>query len=167
MTEIDWKRAEVGGAQLSDDRVYRYALTRMWDLGRPMCVIVGLNPSTADEDALDPTLRRCIRFAHREGYGGLWMGNLFAYRATDPKDMKAQADLAVGPENDRWLRDMAMWAGFGNAIAAWGAHGGWLGRDEEVKRLLGDYRLRCFGRTKAGHPKHPLYLPSDTPLVDL
>jgi hypothetical protein len=163
VTEIDWKAAEQGEAHLSPDRRYRYALRRTWDAGRPVCMIVGLNPSTADESKLDPTLRRCIRFAHGFGYGGFWMGNLFAFRSTDPRAMKLAAD-PVGPDNNSWLIDMARWVGEGNVIFAWGAHGSHRGRDQIVSALLMPYQPRCFGKTKEGQPKHPLYLPSATPL---
>src|SRR5882724_4976365 len=93
------------GAVLSDCERYRYALWRRW-AERPAVLFVGLNPSTADALQDDPTIRRCIRFAKAWGYGALYMGNLFAFRATDPRAMKAEAD-AVGPDNDGWLRQLA------------------------------------------------------------
>jgi len=124
-----------------------------------MCV--GLNPSTATESVDDPTVRRVISFAQREGCDALLMTNAFAYRATDPNDMKAAAD-PIGPENDRWLLECSKMASV--AVAAWGVHGEFMGRGEAVKKLIPG--LRCFGRTKNGHPKHPLYLAADTPLME-
>jgi hypothetical protein len=139
-------------------RTWRYSLVRQWDPTVQTVVFVGLNPSTADETVDDPTIRRCIRFAREWGYGGLVMCNLFAYRATDPKDMKAAED-PVGPENDDYLRSCAQRAGL--VVAAWGAHGGHLGRAQQVvdAGLLGNFTV--LGLTKDGHPRHPLYMRAD------
>jgi hypothetical protein len=83
---------------------YRYTLTRVWDPVLPMTTFVLHNPSTADATQLDPTLRRCVGFAKREGYGGMVILNLYAFRAKDLKVMKAATD-PVGPDNDRVLAD--------------------------------------------------------------
>lgn len=158
----------VKGAHFSDDRAYRYALWRTWDEAAGFVMFIGLNPSTADERADDPTIRRCIGFAKAWGYGGIAMLNLFAFRATDPKVMLAASD-PVGPENDEWLMNYYETAGM--TIAAWGAHGAYRGRDRAVCELrrrdpnaktdtLGEC-LYCLGRTKHGQPRHPLYLPKD------
>lgn len=122
-----------------------------------MCI--GLNPSTADETDNDPTVRRVISFAQREGCDALVMTNAFAFRATEPNDMKAAAD-PVGPENDKWLIECSNLASL--VVAAWGVHGTFKGRCEQVQQLIPN--LLCFGTTKDGHPKHPLYLASETPL---
>src|SRR5690242_6108456 len=104
----------------SDCRAYRYTLWREWDIfDKNYVMFVGLNPSTADERVDDPTIRRCIDFAKRWGYGALCMTNLFAYRATDPRVMKA-FPYPVGPENDKWLVRCAREAGV--VVAAWGNH---------------------------------------------
>lgn len=116
-------------------------------------MFVGLNPSTADETQDDPTIRRCIAFAKSWGYAGLCMTNLFAFRATDPKDMMVAAD-PVGPENDGYL--LALAGDTGVIVAAWGANGTHLGRDADVCKLLPV--LHCLALTKDGHPGHPLYL---------
>ena len=134
-------------------RAYRYTLWREWFGGEGYAMFVGLNPSTADETKDDPTIRRCIAFAKAWGYSGLCMTNLFAFRATDPKDMKATAD-PVGPENDTHLLALAERACV--IVAAWGANGTHKGRDTEVRRLLPP--LYCLALTKDGHPGHPLYL---------
>lgn len=151
---------ERGAAYFSDDRTYRYALSRVWGDG-PMLMFVGLNPSTADEHKLDPTLRRVVTFAQREGCGGFWMANLFAFRATFPRVMLLNPQ-PVGPENDKWLRDIARWCSV--IVCAWGAHGGHRGRDMEVRKLLAGHTLHCLGLTLKLQPKHPLYLPKNTPL---
>lgn len=141
-------------AHLSPCRRYRYALWRRWGEG-PHAMFVGLNPSTADETADDPTIRRCIAFARAWGFGALCMTNLFAYRATQPADMLVQDD-PVGPENDAYLRRLAAEAGV--VVAAWGTHGTHGGRHRVVRDMLpGLHYLRL---TKDGHPGHPLYLPA-------
>lgn len=136
-------------------RTYRYALWREVDAGRPGYVLfVGLNPSTADEFADDPTVRRCRDFVRRWGYGALCLANLFAYRATRPAALKT-ARSPVGRGNDHRLARLA--AGAAVVVAAWGVHGCFAGRDRAVTTLLGG-RLACLGVTKAGHPRHPLYV---------
>lgn len=89
-----------GGAHFSRCRRYRYALWRQWQAAGPMLMLIGLNPSTADAERNDPTIRRCIGFAHDWGFGGVWVLNLFAWRATLPADLKAAAD-PVGPRANR------------------------------------------------------------------
>jgi hypothetical protein len=126
-------------------------------------LFVALNPSTADENR-----QRSDRDAHdglRASRGvqlALTVANLFAFRATDPREMFAAAD-PVGPENDAWLKRLA--GEHETRVAAWGAHGNHRMRDLEVLRLglLGD--MHCLARTKDGHPGHPLYLPGDAPLM--
>ena len=110
-------------AKLSDCRKYRYALWRTWDAEKPFVMFIGLNPSTADETEDDPTIRRCINYAKDWGYGGLCMVNLFAFRATEPNDMKNAID-PIGPENDEWLKNLSKDAGV--IIGAWGNHGEFL-----------------------------------------
>ena len=148
------------GAIISDCGTYRYRLWRRWDAG-PACVFIMLNPSTADATNDDPTIRRCIGFAKREGCGSLEVVNLFAFRATSPADLK-KAEDPVGPENDSYLQQ-AMFYAKGTVIAAWGAHGSYLNRDKDVRQLL-DEPLKCLGMTKTNAPKHPLYIKADQPL---
>lgn len=174
----DWRAIEAGEAHFSEDRLYRYGLKRVWDARRPVGLVIGLNPSTADENTLDATLRRCIRFADREGWGGFWMANLFALRATKPAVMKrhhapvgepifsAWVDgVWIANMNDWWLRRLA--ASCPNRIIfAWGAHGTHQGRAAAVTELLDGHRAYCFGLAGNGMPRHPLMLHRDTPLVD-
>jgi len=143
-------------AKLSDCRNYRFALWRTWDDSKPFAMIIGLNPSTADEVNDDPTLTRCINFAKSWGYGGVCMTNLFAYRATDPKDMKAQRD-PIGVENDMWLTKLANDAGI--VVAAWGNDGSYLNRSNMVVEMLPN--LHYLKMNKSGEPAHPLYLKAD------
>ncbi len=125
-------------------------------------MVIGLNPSTADADEDDPTIRRCIAFADREGCGALAMGNLFALRATDPKAL-LHATNPVGPENERWLRYLGEHVSV--VVAAWGAAPIAKRQAAQVAQMFES--LRCFGRTKSGAPRHPLYLRADTPLMEL
>lgn len=142
-------------------RAYRYTLWREFDLDQRggYAMFIGLNPSTADEVQDDPTIRRCIGFAKRWGYGALCMTNLFAYRAIDPLDMKRHPH-PVGPENEQHLVRCAAEAGV--VVAAWGTHGYFMARGREVSTMLDD--LHCLGVTKDGSPKHPLYLPKNAEL---
>lgn len=143
---------------LSSCRQYRYVLWREWEATQPSyAMFVGLNPSTADETDDDPTIRRCVAYAKRWGYGALCVANLFAYRATEPATMMAQAD-PIGADNDRWLVKTAKDAAI--IVAAWGASGAHLRRDQAVRLLLAG-RLSCLGTTKDGHPRHPLYVKAD------
>lgn len=142
------------GALLSQCRKYRYDLWRTWASGDSYAMFVGLNPSTADEDLDDPTIRRCVAFAKAWGYEGLCMTNLFAYRATAPADMMRALD-PVGPLNDEVLHDRA--AGAGVIVAAWGVHGKFDERERVVRTALP--KLHYLRLTKNGYPGHPLYLP--------
>lgn len=147
-------------ATISECGLYRYRLTREWGAGAT-AVFIMLNPSTADASQDDPTIRRCVGFAKREGCGRLEVVNLFAFRATAPKDMRAAAD-PIGPENDAHIL-AAVTAADGPRIAAWGAHGGQRGK--EVGRRLRGMGLKCLGLTAALAPRHPLYVRGDAPLV--
>src|SRR5262245_13924770 len=145
------------GATFSEYRTYRYQLWRIWDKSNPFMNVIGLNPSTADETKDDPTIRRCIGFAKAWGYGGLYVTNLFAFRATKPKDMKKALD-PIGPDNDLWIQHTAELCKL--VIAAWGENGGFANRDAHVRAMVN--RLHVFRLTpKSRVPEHPLYLPGD------
>jgi len=149
-------------ARFSACRKYRYSLARIWDDSLPRVLFVGLNPSTADDLCDDPTVRRCIGFADRWGYGGLTLVNLFAYRTTDPKGLADVRD-PVGPDNDHWIA--VEQARVESVVAAWGNRGVLLNRDAVVLDTL--EHAHCLGVTKAGCPRHPLYLAAETPLQKL
>lgn len=154
-------------AEISPCGLYRYTLERRWARG-PAALWVMLNPSTADARVDDRTITRCIDFSQELGYGGLLVGNLFALRATYPSELLTHPD-PVGPENEAWLERLIRGAGV--LIAGWGAHPFVMRRPHLVERFLalvaraGNPPVMCLGRTRAGAPKHPLYLPSGTPLV--
>lgn len=140
----------------SDDRIYRYRLMHEWDASMKRVAFIMLNPSTADEQQLDPTLRRCKAFAMRWGFGSMEIGNLFAFRATDPDDMKAARD-PIGPGNDDALRDIAYDADL--VVCAWGAGGDFMDRDEHViAKLRRLHELHAIAFTGNDMPRHPLYL---------
>lgn len=147
-------------AVMSSDGVYRYELRRTWDVGLPPLWWIMLNPSTADALTDDPTIGRCRALAKREHAGGIIVVNLFALRATDPAELRRHPD-PVGPDADRFYPGHDV-----RVVAAWGAHGSLHGRDRHVTRLLTErgVRLRCLGTTKTGAPRHPLYVPGDSPL---
>lgn len=153
-------------AWFSEDRQHRYALLRCLDVGlfgaegdRDINFIM-LNPSTADETLNDPTITRCIGFARRWQYTSLIVTNLFAFRATDPADLKRATD-PVGVENDDYIMKIAKASAA--VVVAWGVHGVHQDRARQVVRLLADAGVtpHCLGTTKDGYPKHPLYLRSD------
>ncbi len=139
---------------------YRYVLTRVWDAAGGKVVFVMLNPSTATEAQNDPTVERCERRARALGFGAFRVVNIFAFRATDPRVMRAQAD-PVGPGNDAAILDSVAWAD--RVICAWGSHGAHLGRGAAVTALLrgAGQPLWHLGLTQAGQPKHPLYIGYD------
>ncbi len=143
-------------AVYSPDSRYRYALTRHWGPG-PRVLFVMLNPSTATEVQNDPTVERCERRARALGCGGFAVANIFAFRATDPKVMRAEID-PVGPENDRTILNLAQQAD--KIICAWGSHGAHRDRGLAVETLLRGTERELFhlGLTLAGQPKHPLYI---------
>lgn len=136
---------------------YRYDLTRVWAPEGSRALFIMLNPSTATELRNDPTVERCERRARALGHGAFRVVNIFAFRATDPKVMRAAAD-PIGPGNDAAIMAGAAWAD--TIICAWGTHGAHLGRGEAVEAALraGGHRLFHLGLTRAGHPRHPLYI---------
>lgn len=146
-------------AVYSDCEAYRYSLTRRWGAGSGVLFIM-LNPSTATEIQNDPTVERCERRARALGHGAFRVTNIFAFRATDPRVMRAAAD-PVGPGNDAVLLEGVAWADM--VLCAWGNHGEHLGRGAEVNRLLRQTGVRLFhlGLTGQGQPRHPLYVSYD------
>jgi len=147
----------VSEATYSDCETYRYALTRVWDTAGRKVLFLMLNPSTATEVQNDPTVERCERRARTLGFGAFRVCNIFAYRATDPRDMRA-ADDPVGPGNDIAILDAIEWAD--EVVAGWGNHGEHLTRGKAVETLLrGQPKApKHLGLTKVGHPTHPLYI---------
>lgn len=146
------------GARFSACRRWRTLLWRCWDDAGPVVNFLMLNPSTADETVLDPTCTRARDYAERWGYGALLVTNVFAWRATDPVEMRAAPD-PVGRGNDAAILRAAKAAQL--VVCAWGNHGLYLGRSEAVQRLLrgAGVALHVLRLNANGEPAHPLYLP--------
>ncbi len=149
-----------GLANFSLCKTYRYTLQRTLSRdGLGICVFIMLNPSTADADTNDPTVRRCVGYADAWGYRTLTVLNAFAFRGTDPKNMKAAED-PVGPDNDHWIHSVCTYSIKSRVIVAWGKDGTHLDRDLAVMKILTERGLPvfCLGINLDGTPKHPLYL---------
>jgi hypothetical protein len=142
---------------------YRYSLWRSWSAHHPRILFILLNPSTADEQKNDPTIRRCMGFARAWKFGSIEVVNLFAYRATNYKDLFNVSD-PVGAENNRFL--MQAVERCSTVVLGWGTRGILLGRDRQVMSLLASRNdLYCLGITRDGQPRHPLYVKGNTYLV--
>lgn len=175
----DYSLDRTGWARFSDDRRMRYRLARsltdtpivvrdsIVECARGVTFLM-LNPSTADAFETDPTIRRCMGFAHAWGADVLQVVNLFALRATDPRDLyEPGADIGDGHLNDGEL--MAACLDVSRVVGAWGAHGSLRDRGRNVLAKLKRFnvKLEHLGLTKRGHPKHPLYLKASTELAVL
>ena len=150
------------GALFSPDCRFRYRLWRRWGTG-PLCVWVMLNPSTADANKDDNTIRRCVGFARMWGFAGIEVVNLYPLVSTDAKAMLRCPDrhgpLGVAPIRSA-LRDHR------NAVCAWGAHaepGVATLVADCAEREIGWENVSCLGLTKSGQPRHPLRIAYATP----
>lgn len=159
----------IKAAVIEDD--YRYHLSRIW---RPELGLMGyimLNPSTADAEQDDATIRKCIGFAERNGLGGIIVANLWGFRATDPRAMKSHVKAgkdAIGPKNDEFILNVAKQSKI--LVCAWGNHGSFGGRDKEVRQLLRANGHKSFSLgplSKTRQPAHPLMLAYATGLEEL
>jgi hypothetical protein len=152
-------------AAISSCGNYRWWLTREWSPGGFMPFVM-LNPSTADANFDDPTIRRCMGFAQRAGAGGIFVVNLYSFRATNPREMLSNAD-PYGPEHLIHLRSACVISNRTGRpmVCAWGANGGHQGADQDFLIMAAEENaaLVCLGKTKEGHPKHPLYIRGDQP----
>ena len=160
--QVVWEHGLDGGlAEFDPTKRYRYRLRRVWGDPSNSCCFVMLNPSTADAFRNDPTIRRCLGFAQAWGHGALSVVNLFAWRATDPRELAHGIEDPVGPGNDVSIEDEA--GGAGRVVFAWGADPMAVKRGAEVARWLRKIcDPVCLGTTKAGAPRHPLYVPAAT-----
>ncbi len=165
---------EDGYAVFSEDRVYRYALWRLWDSTKPAVVFIMLNPSTADGQTDDPTIRKCVGFTKRWGGGALVVVNLFAFRATDPKVLMAHHNeeyyagrVVDAPNNEYWI-DSAIEGkicpNVDKIVCAWGPKGTFLRGSDRMRRFLSNKPLWAIRLAKGGEPCHPLMLPYSEPL---
>ncbi|WP_395543415.1 DUF1643 domain-containing protein [Neotabrizicola sp. sgz301269] len=155
-------------AVISECGRYRYRLER--DLGgRSTIAVIMVNPSTADASEDDATIRKLKGFGRRNGWGRIIVGNLFAFRATDVRQLGAVVD-PIGPQNDHHLIEIL--AESDQVICAWGP----LGKQPRMQRnrflnvltmirgaALDPYSIGA--PAKCGHPKHPLMLGYDNPII--
>ena len=150
-----------GIARFSECGHYRYLLVSEFG-GDSTCVFIMLNPSTADGNEDDPTIRRCIYFSKREGFGRLEVVNLYAYRSPSPTELVLTGD-PVGPGNNYEIEGALLRASL--VVAAWGNRADPV-RVHEVANLIDRFGkpVKCFGLTKLGNPRHPLYSSSKAPL---
>jgi hypothetical protein len=140
-------------AVISQDNKYRYQLSRIWDDEKPTVLFIMLNPSTADADVDDPTIRRVVNFAKSWGYGGVIVGNLYAFRSTDPKALKHTED-PIGEENIATVQTLIGLTD--KVVYAWGNN------QKEPEWLCNLVETPyCIDISKKGIPKHPLYLKSN------
>lgn len=150
-------------AVISDCGRYRYLLRRTWDHGKPRALLIMLNPSTADAEIDDATIRSCIRLSKGLGYGSFEVVNVFAWRATKPDELLIASD-PCGPQNEDHVRAALHRCDI--PICAWGA---WPPAREASTFIMNAIRASrpaafCFGKTASGAPKHPLYIKSGTQL---
>lgn len=165
MTDTLARGQVVRTAVLSACGTYRYELRRQWGPA-PLCAWVLLNPSTADAEVDDPTIRRCVGFARSWGAGGIVVVNLFALRSRDPAQLGRHAD-PVGPLNESSWQQAAAAAPV--VVCAWGAHP--MAKAAAPALLVAlqarGADVRCLGTTKSDAPRHPLYVRADAPLRPL
>lgn len=150
-------------AVISDCGRYRYLLRRTWDYSKPRVLYVMLNPSTADASVDDATIRSCVRLATDLGYGSIEVVNLFGWRATDPAELPKASD-PIGPDNERVVHAAVCRCDV--VIFAWGATPFAESKSRSFREMVKQHRpaVYCLGKTKAGAPKHPLYIKTGTPL---
>ena len=148
------------GAEISACEKFRYALWRTWGPSERRVAFIGLNPSTADATDDDQTIKRCVDFAQRWGFDGLFMLNLFAFRSTFPKVMMNAPD-PIGPENNAKLKSYLEKCD--TVVACWGNDGLFKFRDWHVRHLV-NRAVHCLGKTNGGNPRHPARLAAKTPL---
>ncbi len=157
-----------GTASFSPCNLFRYKLTRDWfneGEKRNNLLFIMLNPSTADAEVFDPTVRRCFGYAQDWGFNSMSVANIFAYRATDPKDMLNARDNGVnivGNDNNKAIIELSTEAN--RIVCAWGSHKWSKERSNEVLNILRQQNLTevyCLKKSKDGSPCHPLYLKKD------
>lgn len=146
---------ENSGAIFSDCGKYRFSLFRIWDRSKPFVYFMMHNPSTADASEDDPTIRRCIGFAKSWGYGGIYVGNLYSYRATDPKELKDKSLDELVPM-EQFVHHQEMISRCKLHVLAYGNP---VGKVDFP--IAFDDTWHCLKITKAGNPCHPLYLKKD------
>ena len=147
-------------AIISQDQKYRYLLTRVWDRQQRQLMVCMLNPSVADANKNDATISRLLVRAKTQNYGGIHVVNLYAYRATDPRNLlkaRNSGEDIIGKGNDQIIAETAN--SCHSCLVAWGGHALSKERCKPVADILMQsfLGLWAIGRTKDGSPKHPLH----------
>ena len=144
-------------ARFSIDKKHRYRLSRHWDLNKPQLLYIMLNPSIGNETIDDPTIRRLLSFTRKFDYGGFFVGNLFTYITPNPKIL----DTSIGLTNKNLNILTNLVSKVDKVVYAWGNY---IEEPNELKTFISN--PMCFGKNINGTPKHPLYLPSDSKLLN-
>jgi hypothetical protein len=150
---------DYAGAAFDETRTYRYVLWRKRKLAGQYCSFIMLNPSTADEEKLDPTCAKCATWARSWGFDGFYVVNAFALRSTDPGALKAAVKVGqnpIGIGNDAAILRVAKDSKL--IVVGWGRHATLLNRDQQMRDLLRNFHLHCVGINGDGSPEHPLYV---------
>jgi len=150
--QLDLFTNENAGAIFSESKNYRYVLWRKWDETKPAVMFIGLNPSTANENEDDPTIRRVKRFAFDWGFGTVYMLNLFAYVTAYPEELKKCND-PIG-DNDNWLKEYAKKSD--QIVFSWGSFS--ESKERAIKVIEMFPNSKCLVKNRDGSPKHPLYI---------
>lgn len=149
------------GATLSDCGAYRYELSRIWNHDKPLAVFIMLNPSTANITIDDPTITKICKISDFNGFGGIWVVNLFAYRATDPKELLNILD-PIGPENLKHISATRSLPG-ASYVFAWGASKTAKQQSDKIAAMFP--KAKALFINKDGSPKHPLYCKDTTKFI--
>ena len=152
---------EDNGASFSIGRKYRYSLWRIWDKEKPLVMFIGLNPSTANANDDDPTIRRVKRFAFDWGFGGVYMMNLFSYVTPYPDEL-VLTDVSHEIVNDFQLKQVAKHCS--EIIFAWGSFKEAKERAEKINVMFPGAKALAINND--GSPKHPLYVAKNITLVN-
>jgi hypothetical protein len=161
------------GATISKCHKFRYQLWRIWDISKPLALFVLLNPSTADGNKDDPTIRRLVGFCKQWQLGGFYVVNIYPFRTKSPTELKqylyVERDSEYGEaamNNRTYASELSKKCSV--AVFGWGVHHD--NREtldiERYKEVLGDIPVVCLGMTKNGHPRHPLYVPYSAALQE-
>lgn len=152
------EKAMISDAEISECGLHRYSLTRTWNIHKQKVMFIGLNPSRADHVYNDPTITRCINFAKKWSFGGLFFANIFSFRTPDPRVLTANINQAVGPDFEKHFKKMLSQAEM--VICCWGSWSFTEERTADVLKMIKE--PWCLGKNKDGQPKHPLYLSLNT-----
>ena len=142
-------------AKISNDRQERFSLSRIWDLNKPKILFIMLNPSYADDEFDDPTIRRLIFFSKKFKYGGFYVANLFTQITPYPKFLNIES--SIQKNNLKVIKDLVLKSK--TIVYAWG---NLVNEPREFLSIVNN--PLCFKKNLNGTPRHPLYLPTSSEL---